>query len=368
MIDTAGKPWRVVGVGFDHMHMGDQLSTVLEHAGAEIVGVSDTDAQRMGRVCDDLGIPVEVQFTDIDECLDVAEPDVVIVCSTTAEHVTWVEKLAPRGVHILLEKPFARSLAEADRMIVAMNGAERILSVNWPLAWYASHRTTARLIADGAVGDVVEVHYYDGNRGPLLHLHGKKEIDPGETEQQEWWYSRAAGGGSLLDYLGYGVTLATWFRNGELPSAVTAVEHVPEGLEVDVHSVVIASYERGLSTFQTRWGTFTDPWTHQPQPRCGFVVCGTEGTLSSWDYATSVRLQTRHRPEAGDIPVDDLPPHQRNGIAFLLHQLEAGEPVVGPTSWEISRSGQRIVDTAVASLEGSRSVKILGTDQPERLT
>ena len=52
-----------------------------------------------------------------------------------------------------------------------------------------------------------------------------------------------------------------------------------EGLEVDEHSVSVVRYARGLSTFETRWGTFTDPWTHQPQPKCGFVLKGTDGTI-----------------------------------------------------------------------------------------
>ena len=58
------------------------------------------------------------------------------------------------------------------------------------------------------------MHFYDGNRGPLYHLADKVEVSPEEVERQKptsWWYRRASGGGSLLDYLGYGTTLGTWF-------------------------------------------------------------------------------------------------------------------------------------------------------------
>ena len=48
-----------------------------------------------------------------------------------------------------------------------------------------------------------------------------------------------------------------------------------------------------LSKFETRWGTFTDPWTLQPQPKCGFVIVGSEGTISSYDYEEVIRVQTR---------------------------------------------------------------------------
>ena len=69
------------------------------------------------------------------------------------------------------------------------------------------------------------------------------------------------------------------------------------GLEVDEHSIVVARYAHGLSKFETRWGTFSDPWILQPQPRCGFIIAGTEGTVASYDYDDYVTVQTRRKPE-----------------------------------------------------------------------
>ena len=48
----------------------------------------------------------------------------------------WVERVAPSGVNILMEKPFAASIADADRMIAAMQKTGKLLAINWPLAWY----------------------------------------------------------------------------------------------------------------------------------------------------------------------------------------------------------------------------------------
>ena len=80
----------------------------------------------------------------------------------------------------------------------------------------------------------------------------------------------------------------------------------PAGLEVDEHSITVCRYRRGLSKLETRWGTFTDPWTLQPQPKCGFVVVGSEGTISSYDYEDHVGVQTRARPEIHAVPADLL--------------------------------------------------------------
>lgn len=80
-----------------------------------------------------------------------------------------------------------------------------------------------------------------------------------EQKQSSWWYKRAFGGGSLLDYLGYGVTLGAWCRGGRAQSEVTTIVDLPAGLEVDQHSITICRYEDGLSKFETPWATFTDP-------------------------------------------------------------------------------------------------------------
>jgi glucose-fructose oxidoreductase len=132
-----------------------------------------------------------------------------------------------------------------------------------------------------------------------------------------------------------------------------------EGLEVDEQSVTTARYRRGLSVFETRWGTFTDPWTIQPQPKCGFVIVGTEGTVATYDYEPTVRLQTRAKPQGEQIRVDVLKPPFQDPIQYVLHCIETGEPVKGPLSLEISRIGQQIVDSAVLSAAQKRTVALV---------
>jgi predicted dehydrogenase len=210
---------------------------------------------------------------------------------------------------------------------------------------------------------VIEVHYYDGNRGPLFHRADKVEVSREEVAREKpssWFYKKEHGGGSLLDYLGYGTTLGTWFYGGEAPIEVTCVVDRPEGLEVDEHSVTVARYRRGLSKFETRWGTFTDPWVIQPQPMCGFVIVGSEGTIASYDYAPTIRVQTRAKPEGEVMAVDEIRPPFRNPIEYVVDCVEKGRPVEGPLSVEVSRMGQRIVDTAVMSAREGRTVPLVG--------
>lgn len=140
---------------------------------------------------------------------------------------------------------------------------------------------------------------------------------------------------------------------------MTAVVDRPPGLEVDEHSVTIARYSTGLSKFETRWGTFTDPWTNQPQPKCGFVLKAEGGTISSYDYEPTVRVQTHACPRGEDIAVDELKPPFQDPIQYFIHCINGGLPVEGPLSPTTARIGQQIVDSAARSARLRKTVGLV---------
>ncbi|QQE12014.1 Gfo/Idh/MocA family oxidoreductase [Planctomycetota bacterium] len=357
------KKLRVVGINFDHMHMGDLLRQASEDERVEIVGMWHHTKERPVMVADRLGLSHEIIYDDFDACMKGAEPDIAIVCASTATHAEYTEKVAKYDVHVMVEKPFAATLEQADRMIAAMAVMpKRKFVINWPLAWYPPHRTTKRLIDEGVIGDVIEVHYYDGNRGPLAHDMDKIKVSPEEQLKQKntsWFYKVEEGGGSLLDYLGYGVTLGTWFNGGEKPLEVTTTTFTPEGLEVDEHSVTVVKYANGLSKFETRWGAFDDPWVNQPQPKCGFVVVGTKGTIASYDYESVIRVQTKDDRIGKELSVDELVSPNRGPIDYFVHCILEDEAIEGPLSVEVCRIGQQIVDTAVESARLKKTLSLI---------
>lgn len=357
--------FKIAAVNFDHMHMGDLLRLAKTNPDVEIVGVSDHVTGRAQSVLQSIGLPVSFFVDDYRHLLASTHPDLVLLCPSTAAHADWTEKVAPYSAHVLVEKPFAASLAEADRMIAALKATGKQLIINWPLRWYPSHVTAKRLVAQGAIGELIQVHYYDGNRGPLRHVADKAvvpEAIANSQKAQSWWYSKSAGGGSLLDYLGYGTTLGTWYMDGRAPIEVTAMTDTPAGLEVDEHSITICRYDipnSGLSKFETRWGTFSDPWAHQPQPKCGFVLVGRGGTIASYDYEPAVRLQTTPDSPGELIPVDALTPLSDNVINYVVHRLRSGQPIDGPLSPAIARVGQQIVDSAALSARSKQTVPLV---------
>lgn len=354
------KRWKIAGINFDHFHMGDLLRLVHNHPDAEVAAICDEQPERMTDAQRNFGLRDDQVFTSIAECLERTRPDAVILCPAAARHAEWLEKvIAVHPCPVMVEKPFAATLEEADRMIRLMESVNQPLAVNWPLCWVPAHATSYRLVQEGVIGQLREVHFYDGNRGPLWHGADKIEMEPtAERKAASWFYKKSEGGGSLLDYLGYGTTLATWYFNGAAPLEVTSVVDSTPGLEVDEHSITVARYPFGLSKFETRWGTLTDPWTHQPLPKCGFVLKGSDGSISSYDYEQTVRVQTRQRPEGWDVPVDTAAPPMQNPVQYFLHCLSRGLPIGGPLSVQTSRIGQQMVDAAVLSAAEKRTVPL----------
>ena len=114
------KTWKIAGINFDHFHMGDLLRMAIEHPQAEVVGISDEQPARMEEAIRKLGISRDRSFTDYRACLEKTKPDIVILCPAASKHGEWVKQVAPYSVHIMVEKPFAASLKEADAMVQAM--------------------------------------------------------------------------------------------------------------------------------------------------------------------------------------------------------------------------------------------------------
>lgn len=113
----SGRPVRVgvLGVGSLGFHHARILREV---EGAAMVGVHDASAERMATVAAELGLRA---FGSRDELLDAV--DAAVVAVPTTAHAEVALAAIERGVHLLVEKPIAPSLEEADRIVEAAEAA-----------------------------------------------------------------------------------------------------------------------------------------------------------------------------------------------------------------------------------------------------
>jgi predicted dehydrogenase len=107
-----------------------------------------------------------------------------IVCTPHDRHLPDTLLALEAGLHVLVEKPIAPTLAEADRMIAAADAAGRILMVAENVHFMPAFRRVHRLIVEGRLGELRELHLVA--RG--YRRHGGWRLDAG-----------ACGGGVLID-------------------------------------------------------------------------------------------------------------------------------------------------------------------------
>jgi predicted dehydrogenase len=111
MTGGARVPVGVIGVGSLGFHHARLLREV---PGARVVGIHDLDPARAEAVGEQLGLTA---FADLDDLL--ARVDAAVVAVPTTEHAEVALRAIDRGVNLLIEKPIARSLEEADRILAA---------------------------------------------------------------------------------------------------------------------------------------------------------------------------------------------------------------------------------------------------------
>ncbi len=112
----------VVGAG----HLGyHHIRNYMALEGVSFVGAVDADPARCAKAADELGAPI---FADIN-ALVAAGVQAVSVATPTVSHPAVVQALLEAGVHVLVEKPIAPSVAEAEAMVATAGRMGRLLQV-----------------------------------------------------------------------------------------------------------------------------------------------------------------------------------------------------------------------------------------------
>lgn len=151
------KTYRVGVIGRtghgDYGHALDQAW--LEVPQTEIVAVADDD--KVGLAAAAKRLKVDRAYPDYRTMLDEVKPDIVAICQRWIDrHCEMAVAAAERGIHIFMEKPFCRSLAEADRIIAACEKTHAALAVGHPTRFSPKLQTIKRLIDEGKLGRVLE--------------------------------------------------------------------------------------------------------------------------------------------------------------------------------------------------------------------
>ena len=112
----------VIGLGIGKVH----LQHYARNPHAEIVAVVDTEPARCDEIAAQFGVP---GYATIADMLSRASVEAASICTPPACHAPQVDELAAAGVHVLVEKPMAPSMADCRRMIAAARESGVVLMV-----------------------------------------------------------------------------------------------------------------------------------------------------------------------------------------------------------------------------------------------
>jgi predicted dehydrogenase len=282
------QPLRLGVVGLSHGHLGEVIRRV-NRGDFVITGISEGDDSLReknglrGKVADDLF------YADLEEMLDKTKPEAVIVYEPIAYHLRVVEACAPRGIHVMVEKPLATKKADAQRMAELARKHKIHLLTNYETTWYASLHETYRMINQSKIGGITRINVYDGHRGPFEIGCGKEFTD---------WLTDPVlnGGGAVIDFGCYGANLATWFLNGKKPVSVYAVlnQQKPQLYpKVDDDATIIVQYPNQTVQIMASWN-----W---PINRKDMHIYGEKGYIYQ-DNATDLRVYVKNKETAQKSP------------------------------------------------------------------
>ena len=253
----------VIGLGVGFAHAEGYLAC----PDANLVAVCDADPVRLKQRGDKLGIPAEMQFTDMNKMLALPDLDAVSIGLPNFLHAPAAIAAFQAGKHVLCEKPLATSAAEAETMLVAAQAAGKTLMVCFNYRFREDARWLKNLEATGQFGKL-----YFARSGWCRNS--------GIPGMGSWFTQKAmAGGGPLIDLGVHILDLTLWLMGYPKVTSVSGATFsefgprgmktfaggtrlAPAGVKFDVEDLAAGfiRFENGSAlSIETSWGSHTKP-------------------------------------------------------------------------------------------------------------
>ena len=334
---------RVGVLGLSHDHVWSNLQTLVARDDAELVGAFDSREELRQKFRGEFEVEAS---TDSDSLLNDGRLDAVYIFSSNSEGASLAVAAAERGIHVLIEKPMAASLAQADAMLAAARRTGIRMMINWPFAWWPQLQHALKLADEGAIGDLWQVKYRAAHAGPQ-----ELGCSPAFCE---WLFDPQQNrGGALMDYCCYGACLARVLMG--VPSRVTALtgRFCKENIIVEDNALLAMTYPRGMATAEGSWtqvGKLTSYTT---------VLYGSMGTLLVEPRDSGrLFLATADDPEGSEVAVPPAAAHLMDSAAHFLHGIRTGEPFQPLCQDRICRDTQEILEGGLQSVATGSEVSL----------
>jgi predicted dehydrogenase len=260
------KELRVGMVSWAHVHAEFRAKALKELPGTRIVAISDDNEERGRSAAKRFGVNEFVpDWRDLVRRNDI---DVVMVHSENSRHADQVVSAAEAGKHVFCEKPIATGVADAERMVKAVEkaGVEGTAAF---VSRFSKEASRAKAIVEsGILGPIIHTRSFIG-------LSGIREIGC-PPDMADWMEDPAlGGGGAWIDEGSHGIDLVRWLVGDVVRIAVMTANRAKPLLKVDDIGTAIFTYRNGaLGEIGTVWSMAVEI-----NMRNLLEIYGTNGTL-----------------------------------------------------------------------------------------
>ena len=219
----------ILGAGFvANVHVESYMRFIPE---AEVVAVYSNIEEEAKAFAVAHGIPQ--WYNDLDKLLAESGAEVIDIGLPNYLHHDACIKAAMANKHVIIEKPLALTLEEADEMIATCKEKGVLLMYAEQLCFTPKYERARALVERGAVGKVYMIKQSEKHSGP----------------HSAWFYKKeTAGGGVMMDM---GCHAIAWFRwmnkNNPVKSVYANMKTVMHDTDCDDNTVAILEFENGVT-------------------------------------------------------------------------------------------------------------------------
>ena len=212
-----------------------------------LVAVCDTRRERAEARARQYGI--EGVYTEFEELLQRDDIDAVDICLPHYLHAPVGIAAAQAGKHVLVEKPIARDLQEAQSLIDACDAAGVKLMCSHIVRFGGQVQLMKRIIDAGLLGELKLVF--------MRIMHYKDIVAQSDWEDSSWKLSRDGAGGGCLERDGiHSTDIIRWLAGSEVRRVYCEMDSFLFGTEVETTSHLLMRFESGaIGEFDLSWCT-----------------------------------------------------------------------------------------------------------------
>lgn len=253
----SSNPVRYAVVGLGRAGWDIHVAGLRKREDAKIVAVVDPLESRRNEAATEFGCKT---YTSLDEMLKQKDVEVVTIATPSVMHGPDSKKALKAGKHVVVEKPMAMSLAEADSMITTAKAAKRKLFVHQNYRFFPECTHLQEVVDSGIIGKVFHFRCY------ITHF----------ARRNDWQTLNKNGGGVLNNTCPHFLDQILVYAGSPVTQVMGDLRQIASAGDVEDHVKAFIRFKSG-ATADMEISSVENIATKLPK----WIFCGTHGTLTS---------------------------------------------------------------------------------------